>query len=723
MNRKISILLLVAVCASSCEDKPDDDSQRNTGTMTVTGSGVTISLSGTGAVTIDWGDGSRETHTFSDDSSIEYFRHDYSVNSAHTIIIKAENITLLDCSGNQLTNLDVSKNSTLTSLCCDDNRLTNLDVSINTALTKLSCVSNQLTNLDVSQNINLNRLDCSSNQLSEDALNSLFRTLQGNSPGTIYIESNPGTDLCDRSIASDKGWVVWNDDAQKITMTTATSDQPSFYILMAGTGAVTFDWGDGSRETRTFSGDSSIEYFQHYYSDNSARTITIKAKSITLLDCSGKQLTNLDVSKNSTLTSLSCDDNRLTNLDVSINTALTKLSCGSNQLTNLDLSNNNALTLLNCENNQLINLAVNNNPELTWLNCDDNFLTNLDVSINIKLNRLDCNSNQLSEETLNSLFRTLQRTSPGTIYIGSNPGTDLCNRSIASDKGWVVWNDDAQKITMTTATADQSIFYILMAGSGKITIDWGDGSEIETYLLSEYAHSFGRRQGGLVEAYRFAHIYSVKSSTITITGKNLTHLYCRNELTGLDVSKNAALVYLDCSYNLLKSLDVSKNTALTYLDCVINELTSLDVSKNTALRELHCGQNPLTGLDVSKNTALEKLCCCCFPLTSLDVSKNTALTILECGENDLTSLDVSKNTALKKLACYPNKLTSLDVSKNTALEVLYCGSNLLDANALNSLFGTLHSNAGDKNIEITNNPGANDCDQSIATDKGWKVFR
>ena len=41
----------------------------------------------------------------------------------------------------------------------------------------------------------------------------------------------------------------------------------------------------------------------------------------------------------------------------------------------------------------------------------------------------------------------------------------------------------------------------------------------------------------------------------------------RKHLTSLDVSKNTALTYLDCSHNDLTSLDVSKNTALTYLDC------------------------------------------------------------------------------------------------------------------------------------------------------------
>ena len=72
----------------------------------------------------------------------------------------------LDCSNNQLTSLDVSKNTALTELFCYGNQLTSLDVSKNTALTRLVCLENQLTSLDVSKNTALEYLDCSINQLT-----------------------------------------------------------------------------------------------------------------------------------------------------------------------------------------------------------------------------------------------------------------------------------------------------------------------------------------------------------------------------------------------------------------------------------------------------------------------------------------------------------------------------------------------------------------------------
>ena len=75
-------------------------------------------------------------------------------------------ITYLDCNGNQLAALDVSKNTALTDLDCSTNQLTALDVSKNIALATLYCSTNQLTALDVSKNIALTGLDCSTNQLA-----------------------------------------------------------------------------------------------------------------------------------------------------------------------------------------------------------------------------------------------------------------------------------------------------------------------------------------------------------------------------------------------------------------------------------------------------------------------------------------------------------------------------------------------------------------------------
>ena len=76
------------------------------------------------------------------------------------------NLDKLDCKYNNLTRLDVSKNTKLTKLYCESNQLTGLDLSKNTALTVLYCESNHLTSLDLSKNTELTELNCQDNQLT-----------------------------------------------------------------------------------------------------------------------------------------------------------------------------------------------------------------------------------------------------------------------------------------------------------------------------------------------------------------------------------------------------------------------------------------------------------------------------------------------------------------------------------------------------------------------------
>ncbi|WP_281336538.1 T9SS type B sorting domain-containing protein [Flavobacterium eburneipallidum] len=183
------------------------------------------------------------------------------------------NLTELICNGCNLNSLDITTNTNLKRLRCEVNKIFSLDVSKNTALTEIHCDRNQISVLDVSKNINLDVLNCSENQLTSLDLNT----------------------------------------------------------------------------------------------------------SLYSLNCSENQLTNLDVTKITALTVLSCSKNRISVIDVSKNINLTDLACGANQLTNLDISKNTALTWLFCRENQLTSLDVSKNPNLTGLICSNNQLTNLNL--------------------------------------------------------------------------------------------------------------------------------------------------------------------------------------------------------------------------------------------------------------------------------------------------------------------------------------------------------
>ncbi|MDE7089847.1 MAG: hypothetical protein K2O54_06980, partial [Prevotella sp.] len=176
---------------------------------------------------------------------IEYFTALATLNCSNnqlTALDVSRNIILrsLGCYKNRLTALDVSKNAKLINLYCYDNQLTTLDVSECVALEKLYCYSNQLTALDVSKHTILGSLDCSNNQLTaldvskNTALNTLYfhcNQIKGTSMDNlinslptnnnadsffelyVYSSVNPNEgNVCTKEqvlAAEEKGWRVW----------------------------------------------------------------------------------------------------------------------------------------------------------------------------------------------------------------------------------------------------------------------------------------------------------------------------------------------------------------------------------------------------------------------------------------------------------------------------------------------------------------------------------
>ena len=149
---------------------------------TVTSSVVTLTVTASAAVAIN-------STNFPDAKFRSFVSGHYDTNSDGKLsAAEIEAVTSIDCSekgiaslkgvehftglkylycwNNDLTSLDVSKNTALIVLKCGDNDLTSLDVSKNTALTELDCYSCGLTSLDVSKNTRLTDLSCTLNRLT-----------------------------------------------------------------------------------------------------------------------------------------------------------------------------------------------------------------------------------------------------------------------------------------------------------------------------------------------------------------------------------------------------------------------------------------------------------------------------------------------------------------------------------------------------------------------------
>ena len=205
----------------------------------------------------------------------------------------------LKCWDNELTGLDLSKNTKLTSLSCSENKLTALDVSKNTELTRLYCRSNRLTALDVSKNTKLEMLDCESDSLLS------------------YMK------LTKLDVSQNKALKKLN------------------------------CYGVKMKELNV-SGCTALEELDCGGNQLTALDVSQNTK-LTFLDCASNQLTALDVSKNPELKDLYCRNNMLAVLDVSKNSKLESISCGKNGLTSLDLDKNKEITYVNLDNHQFYN--------------------------------------------------------------------------------------------------------------------------------------------------------------------------------------------------------------------------------------------------------------------------------------------------------------------------------------------------------------------------------
>lgn len=118
----------------------------------------------------------------------------------------------LSCWENQLTTLDLSKNTALTSVMCFSNKLTQINVSGCTALKTLDCNDNQLKRLNVSGCPALTNLYCYKNQIKDSQMDSLIMSLPVVSGGimdVVYPSSSVDQNVMTKSqvaAAKAKGW-------------------------------------------------------------------------------------------------------------------------------------------------------------------------------------------------------------------------------------------------------------------------------------------------------------------------------------------------------------------------------------------------------------------------------------------------------------------------------------------------------------------------------------
>lgn len=197
---------------------------------------------------IDWGNTIETCHPKNNCFNIEYI---FPQEGLHDIVISGVNITYvelsginstnlsfdhcphleyLNCSGNELTTLDTKACPALEELFCNSNNLTELIISENKQLIQLNasynnlsrlqiincpnlhtlyCAHNQLTSLNLTECPALNDINISHNLFTPDGINHLFNQLPIRSTqdyAMIHYPENPDFETCDITILETKNW-------------------------------------------------------------------------------------------------------------------------------------------------------------------------------------------------------------------------------------------------------------------------------------------------------------------------------------------------------------------------------------------------------------------------------------------------------------------------------------------------------------------------------------
>ena len=240
---------------------------------------------------------------------------------------------------NELTKVDLSKNTKLCILSCGDNPFETLDLANNTKLKKLLLANGKLKTIDLSKNTDIVYLDLSDNNLEKLDLSKNTKLKE------LYINNNK----IDEFDIYSKPDLLQLECSNSAITSLKLEQCPNLGLLTCSNNAIT---------------SLDLEHCPKLWS----------------LDCSKNAITSLNIESCPELTNLDCSNNKLTSFDMSANTKLISLECSNNKLTSLDISANPKLTELECSNNKLTSLNISANPELYLLYCQGNQIDRLNIS-------------------------------------------------------------------------------------------------------------------------------------------------------------------------------------------------------------------------------------------------------------------------------------------------------------------------------------------------------
>lgn len=618
----------------------------------------------------------------------------------------------LFCLDNNLTTIDVSKNTNLIALTCDGNMLTALDVSANTNLLYLRCSRNQLTEIDVSNNSRLAILNIDANQL----------TVLDISKNPDLIKIINGTQGLERSEDENSYYygALFSYDKNVTLITGETTDEaPMFpdYTLVAdpaslicpvgepitmtvqtkGTG-LTYRWQcqvsqttqilDFTTNILTLTAETSMDGYRYYciikdpygvQIDTRPLEITVVYKHIVQ---SGETLSGI-------CTSYGLDYDACKEAIDTLNGEgfdANNLSIGQEIL--LPISNASAARI--AEPSAADGIAINetNFPDPVFrqyvadrfdIDSVKGYLSKAEIAaityietygsddkkiVSVKGIELfpELRTLRLDENAITSIDLT-HNLKLEHLDIGRNQLTSI-DLSCNSELVWLSCNNNF--LTTLDLSYTPGLAHLFAYYNNIPEIDITNNPTMIKIVTAEEPTVWGNN-GDILQYDP----YKGEQSRIRID-KGTKFVYGAENPNGIAINETnfpdpIFRQYVSDNFDIDETkgyLSAAEIKAVTDIACMNMGISSLKgIEFFTELSSLSCAANPLGSIDVSKNTKLFVFICRACQLTELDVSQNTALTALSCQENSLTSLDVSKLTGLHHLDCSFNNLTSLDISK------------------------------------------------------------
>ena len=320
--------------------------------------------------------------------------------------------------------LDLSKNPKLKELDCTGQGLSSLDVSNNPALVTLLCANNNLTTLDVSKNTKLQTLDCSENRSLEGldlSYNSELKTLilgrSSDSFSSIDLSHNPLLEVFESEYIEFANLdFSANPNLKKLYLagysgeTIGIAENTGLQELLLSGGDIASLDLSGHTQLTNLALDSlwyleelslppesdTLSLLDIYYVGYLPEIDLSKYPNLTAIRLSEVDLAEIDVSNNTKLLALDISRTEVAALDVSGNSELEELYLSETRISSLDLSNNPKLFALEAYSlPDLAELDLSNNPELMYLDCSGSGLAELDLTNAPGLAYLDCSETQL----------------------------------------------------------------------------------------------------------------------------------------------------------------------------------------------------------------------------------------------------------------------------------------------------------------------------------------